>query len=534
MTRGSVTRADAARRRRWLPAVALLIGALIAGAPGTASAQFSSGSTGVHGVFPPVPAQGMPASYAWLVWNIRTGHVSYCSVYTPNTGLDACDPGSAVNVEAQIPGFQGGPLTTGVYQFQSFTFTTTPGQDHQLAVVGTSPNTPLTILSQTDITITGTPNGSYVYFNVRGWDGRNPSANSQSLAVPGGLGGPGGSNGGGSGSGGLIPSDGNPGFGPAGGAAGLVAATSAEFAGAPAQTTALNPSLSPLTGGSGGGGGAGVSSTPPSGCSANNYAGGSGGGGGGALLLAASNKVTIGQFSLIQAQGGTGGNSGNSCGIGAGGAGGNVRIVAQEIVGSGVIYVNGANRGNGTGPASPGGYVRFEASFNTYSGQIVGAVGGSFVIFPTAPLPANQPQLRISSIGGEAAPAAPSASLSSPDITFQTAVGTVPLVVSASNVPVGTTVTIRVTPAIGSPTTAVTGPLSGPVDNLTAQANVILPPGAGVVTATAAFAVLQALNGVRFDGELAQRMEVITQPDGTSKTFVIARSGARFEIGVRQ
>ena len=100
--------------------------------------------------------------------------------------------------------------------------------------------------------------------------------------------------------------------------------------------------------------------------------------------------------------------------------------------------------------------------------------------------------------------------------------------------PVGTTVTIRVTPAIGSPTTAVTGPLSGPVDNLTAQANVILPPGAGVVTATAAFAVLQALNGVRFDGELAQRMEVITQPDGTSKTFVIARSGARFEIGVRQ
>jgi hypothetical protein len=278
-----------------------------------------------------------------------------------------------------------------------------------------------------------------------------------------------------------------------------------------------------------------VSSTPPSGCSSNNYAGGSGGGGGGGLLLAASNKVTIGQYSLLQAQGGTGGNSGNSCGIGAGGAGGNVRIVANEIVGSGAIYVQGANRGNGTGPASPGGYVRFEASFNTFSGQIVGAVGGSFVSFPTAPLPANQPQLRISSIGGEAAPAAPRASLSSPDITFQTPVGTVPLVVSASYVPSGTTVSIRVTPAIGSPTTAVTGPLSGPVDNLTAQANVVLPPGAGVVTATASFAVLQAmLNGVRFDGELAQRMEVVTQPDGTSKTYIVARSGARFEIGVRQ
>jgi len=539
MTRGDVvTRADAAGRRLWLPAIALLIGALITGAPGTAWAQFTSGSSGIHGVFPPAPSgPPMPSSYTWLVWNIRTGHVSYCTTYTPNTGLDGCDPASAVNVEAQIPGFESGPLTTGVYQFQSFTFTTTPGQDRTLVVVGTSPNTPLTILAQTDITITGTPNGSYVYFNVRGWDGRSPSGNAPSLAVIGGLGGPGGFNGGDSGGGGAIPTDGNPGFGPAGGAAGRQSAASAGFGGAPAQATALNPSLSPLTGGSGGGGGAGASGTPVSGCNPS-YAGGSGGGGGGALLLAASNKVTIGGFATIQAHGGAGASSSNACGVGAGGAGGNVRIVAQEIAGTGQIWVNGANRGGNTAPTAPGGYVRFESAFLTYSGQITGAVGGSFVSVPTAPLPANQPQLRISSIGGEAAPAAPKASVSSPDITFQNPVGTVPLVVSASYVPAGTTVSIRVTPAIGSPTTATTTPLSGPVDDLSAQADVVLPPGAGVVTATATFNLSaqqqQALNGMRFDGELAQRMEVVTQPDGTSKTFVIARSGARFEIGARQ
>ena len=163
-------------------------------------------------------------------------------------------------------------------------------------------------------------------------------------------------------------------------------------------------------------------------------------------------------------------------------------------------------------------------------------MGGSFVSFPTAPLPANQPQLRISSIGGEAAPAAPKASLSSPDVTFQTAVGTVPLVVSELR-PVGTTVNIRVSPAIGSATTATTTPLSGPVDNLTAQAesSCLRAPGRhGHGDVQPQRQQQQVLNGMRFDGELAQRMEVVTQPDGTSKAFVIARSGARFEIGVRQ
>ena len=211
--------------------------------------------------------------------------------------------------------------------------------------------------------------------------------------------------------------------------------------------------------------------------------------------------------------------------------------MAQEIAGTGQIWVNGAPRGGNVAPTAPGGYVRFESAFLTYSGQITGAVGGSFVSVPTAPLPANQPQLRISSIGGEAAPLEPKASISSPDITFQNPVGTVPLAVSAKYVPSGTTVNIRVTPAIGSPTTATTTPLVGTIDSLTAQADVVLPPGAGVVTATATFNLSaqqqqqQGLNGIRFDGELAQRMEVVTQPDGTSKTFVIARSGARFEIG---
>jgi hypothetical protein len=147
--------------------------------------------------------------------------------------------------------------------------------------------------------------------------------------------------------------------------------------------------------------------------------------------------------------------------------------------------------------------------------RLVGAVGGVLRDLPHRPAPANQSAAshQLDRWGGRAG--APSASLSSPDITFQTAVGTVPLVVSASNVPVGTTVTIRVTPAIGQPDHGRHRAAQRAGRQPDCPANVILPPGAGVVTATAAFAVLQALNGVRFDGELAQRMEVITQPDGT-------------------
>ena len=527
----------------WVMAVMLLVCAVLAGAPAPAWAQFVSGSSGRHGVFPPTPSGGsIPAGWNALVWNVRTGKVVYCGSYTPATGLDVCDNGSSPNTTAQIADFDPGEfLTTGVYEFESFNIVAPVGNHRSIYVVGTSPNTPLTILTQTDFNIAGNAQGYFVNLYVRGWDGKVPSSNAASLSVPGGIGGPGGFDGGTSGNGGITPSDGAPGFGPAGGAAGHVSATNTDLIAQSAQGTALNPSLSPLTGGSGGGGGAGISSPVPASCGQPNYAGGSGGGGGGGILIAATGKITIGNNSIVDARGGQGGSTPNACGYGGGGAGGNVRMVASLIEGTGQIVVIGGVRGNGTQTAA-GGYVRFEASSNTYSGLITGAVGGSFVSFPTAPLPLNQPQLHISSIEGNAAPAAPSGSLSNPDITFATALtAPVTLTVNANNVPLGTVVNIRVAPALGEPTTATSAPLGGSFASSTATALVTLPPGAGLISATATFNVGGgggggggAALGVRFDGELAQRMEVQTQPDGTSKTFLIARSGARFEIGARQ
>jgi hypothetical protein len=186
------------------------------------------------------------------------------------------------------------------------------------------------------------------------------------------------------------------------------------------QASPLNPSLVPLSGGSGGGGGAGVAPTPPAGCSgsAAGYAGGGGGGGGGARLLAATNRVNLGPGAAIWANGGQGGGSYAGCDYGAGGAGGSIRVVATEITGNATIYLQGGVSSDGLFPAS-GGFIRLESSFNTYSGSIPGAAGGSFISFPTALLPTNQPQLRITAINGTSAPTTPGASPTAPDIAFE-------------------------------------------------------------------------------------------------------------------
>jgi hypothetical protein len=196
-------------------------------------------------------------------------------------------------------------------------------------------------------------------------------------------------------------------------------------------------------------------------------------------------------------------------------------------------------RPNGSNPAS-GGFVRLEAAINTYTGSITGAAGGSFISFPTEPIPGLSPTLRITSINGTSAPTAPLASMVSPDITFPSAIeAPVTLEVAASNVPLGTTVNIKVVPATGQPTTATTSGLSGTVATSTAQATVTLPPGAGVVTASATFNVGGGGGGggmafgplPLIDGQRPEKVEVVAMADGTSRTYLLAASGARFEIG---
>jgi hypothetical protein len=517
---------------------------LFAAAP--AQAQFNSGSSGTHGVFPPPPEGGTVPNSANIVWNMRTGGVRYCSLYTLGTGSDQCDAGSSTNVFVQIPNISPGGLTTGIYEFTDVNIVGTTGVTRRLIVVGTSSNVPLTILSQGDITISPSPGNNAMQFLIHGMNGPTGSSN---FAAAGARGGPGGFDGAASGNGGAIPGHGSGGFGPSGGAGGRAdALTAAELHGAPAGAPPLNISLTPLTGGSGGGGAAGVGPSNGLNCGTSplGFGGGPGGGGGGALLLAASHRVTLSTQTSILANGGDGGrNTGTTCGLfGGGGGGGNIRIVAQEFTGTGTINVSGGSRPSNVPPAAVGGQIRIEAVSNTFSGTITGASGGSFLSFPTASVPSSQPVLRILSLGGTEIPANPAASPSVPDITFPAPIeAPVTLTVSASNVPLGTTVNIRVVPATGQPTTATTTGLSGTVGNSTATATVTLPPGAGIVTASATFTLGGSGGGgggdaafntlPLIDGKRPERVEVAVLADGTSRTYLVAQSGARFEWGTR-
>ena len=232
------------------PAVALvlLVALLVAGTPQPAAAQFDSGSTGANGAFPPVPENGIPADGLFIIWNVKTGLVRYCNAYTlTGTVSEQCDVG-ATTATAQIPGIPQGGVTNGVYHFTSFTLNPINGS-RWLVPVGYSPNVPLTILSQGDITIVGGGNQG-VHIMMRGWDGKQQPSSVAGFSTVGGRGGPGAFDGGASGNGGSTPSSGNAGFGPSGGTGGLVTGSpNTQLYGASALASPLNPSLTPLSGG---------------------------------------------------------------------------------------------------------------------------------------------------------------------------------------------------------------------------------------------------------------------------------------------
>ena len=245
----------------------------------------------------------------------------------------------------------------------------------------------------------------------------------------------------------------------------------------------------------------------------------------------------------LEARGGNGGNNqSSSCAqFGSGGAGGSLRIVAHRVIGSANLNLGGGFR-PGDLLRSAGGLLRVETDSNEAQFTIDGVGGGSYISFPTAPVPTNQPLLRITQLNGQAAPPAPRALLSAPDVSFASSVETpVSVTVQGMNVPLGTAVNIKVVPAAGAVTTAVTTGLTGSVGDSTAQATVSLPPGAGIITATATFTVTPPVQGALFpnglptiDGEKPDRVEVTAMADGKSHTFLLTPSGRRLEFGRAQ
>ncbi len=465
------------------------------------AATFDSGSTGVNQAFPTNP----PAQpYNGIVLDLQSGNVRYYY------GLTLV---STVPVPGQSGGFPNGIL--------NFTTVEVP-VGKTLKFIRNASNTPVVFLAQTDVTIAGT-------INVEGQAGASSyrSVNGPTIFPSGGAAGPGGFDGGAGG--------GNPSFvagtglGPGGGAGGSdwpCAGGGGGFArpgrdagvcGTAGGPTYGNPQFLPLVGGSGGGGGG----APGSGTT-----GGGGGGGGGAILIAASGTITL--TGTITARGGDGGYGNPSFpygNYGGGGSGGGVRLVATRLAGSsGSILVDGGlgryEHNTGTGGA---GRVRLEAYTNTLRADI-GWVNPSLDT-PRSVFPPSSPVLRITSVGGQTVPATPTGSFGAPDVTLP--VGTsspATIVVTATNVPEGTTVILRAKPLTGAVTSVTTPGLSGG----TAQANLPLEDltQPNVISAEATFTLGAWLDSpIKYAGEDVTTATVIASLGGPSTIRYFTTSG---------
>ena len=372
-------------------------------------------------------------------------------------------------------------------------------------------NTPVYILATGNVTIggtislNGTSSGNITpgQGGSGGFDG-GLGANSQVVAGKGM--GPGGGN---PGNGGTVSAGGGGGFataggnGPGGGSCGY---------GGTGGGTYGNSNILPLIGGSGGGGGSGSGSGT----------GGGGGGGGGAILIASSGTITV--TGSITANGGNGSAPGGSyAGAGGAGSGGAIKLMANTITGEGTISANGAggNCNNSIGANGGTGRIRFEANSVTRTAN----TSPSYTFNNPGPVfLASMPTLTIVSVGGMNAPVSPSGKYGTLDISLpSTTTNPVTVNISATNIPVGTTITVSSIPQIGPPTSS-SGTLSGADASSTATSvsMTLSTSYQSIITAQATFTVQTAMF---YDGEKIEKVRVASAVGRDSETVYITKSG---------
>jgi hypothetical protein len=208
------------------------------------------------------------------------------------------------------------------------------------------------------------------------------------------------------------------------------------------------------------------------------------------------------------------------------------------------LYARGGNYGypyNG-GPGGAG-RIRLEAAALTVTlGQTSPYPTTAYPqsVFP----PAGQPILAIASVGGVAAPAVPLGNMAAnPDILLPVgATNPVDVVITASNIPLGTAILVTATPQSGAKTSATSGGLTGTVQSSTATASVALNLAqTNVLTATATYPLTASVGAGPLyaegpvpspvEGEEITHVKVAAVLGGQSTFTYVTRSGR--EIVVR-
>lgn len=456
---------------------ATLTGGLFA-ASASCFAAYNSGSTGADGVFNPITSQSIQLP--------PDGVFNYSSVNIP----------------------------TGVI----------------ITFIKNAANTPVTILSQGDVTIAGTIDVSAT---------QPTSVSDAGIAGPGGYnGGRGGQPGGAAGAWATAwttPNIGRAGTGPGGGLPGPVhlstpwgkaiaaggggaygsAATPGSYCPANPGAVYGNVTLIPLIGGSGGGGGAGGSVMPGSG----------GGGGGGAILIASSGTINV--TGSILANGGVpvppGALDGRGT-LGGGGSGGAIRLIATTMSGNGSISAAGGSAsGVLTSMAGNTYYLCDSVSYNNSSS--VGGVGRIRIETenltrtvasnppwvggtPSLAFVPGLPTLKIESVGGVAVPAQPSGV---GDVALP-ANFTNPVTISfvTSGVTVGSTIKLTVIPAVGLTTSVTSAPTTGTASSATTSVTTSLTPGPNTLQASVTYTVVASVGDAMSVYAQGERVEKVT------------------------
>jgi len=291
----------------------------------------------------------------------------------------------------------------------------------------------------------------------------------------------------------------------------------------PAAPIYGSTTIQPLLGGSGGGSNLGTSTTTLF----------RAGGGAGALLLAVTGTLTV--AGSIDASGGAGEPLASRNGVygAGGGSGGGVRLIATTLAGNGVIQIGGGIGGlgnSGRGGDGGNGRARLEADAFNFTGSVT-----PNVVATSAPLPvfaANLPSIRITTVGGSAVPTNP---IGENDVILPSSIiNPVTVEFAATDVPLGSTIELTVSPASGTASTVVSAGLSGTVANSTDSVQTTLPQGSSVLLASVSFAVTAEI-GSRFaaftNGEMVAMVELrSTLGGGPSRMRLTTESGRIIDV----
>jgi hypothetical protein len=139
--------------------------------------------------------------------------------------------------------------------------------------------------------------------------------------------------------------------------------------------------------------------------------------------------------------------------------------------------------------------------------------------------------LTITSVAGTAVPGAPTGVN---DVTLPTGTTSAQVNLTATNIPVGSTATIYVTPAAGNASTqALSNAFVGNSNGVsTATATVSLSPGNNVLLASVTYTVAQQVASAlpRFNGEYVAKIRVDAEMGSASKVTYITASGKEYPV----